>query len=114
MGLFETGKIYIFSQPVSWRYGIKGLSIYAATRLNFDIKDGENWFIFISKNRHAIRALHFKQDRAVLYEERLYSGSFPEVTCAQSMAKITREQLQLLFSGNCDGRKVKQLVLSSE
>ena len=53
MGLFETGKIYIFSQPVSWRYGIKGLSIYAATRLNFDIKDGENWFIFISKNRHA-------------------------------------------------------------
>ena len=107
MGLFETGKIYIFSQPVSWRYGIKGLSIYA-------IKDGENWFIFISKNRHAIRALHFKQDRAVLYEERLNSGSFPEVTCAQSMAKITREQLQLLFSGNCDGRKVKQLVFASE
>ena len=108
MGLFETGKIYIFSQPVSWRYGIKGLSIYAATRLNF------NWFIFISKNRHAIRALHFKQDRAVLYEERLNSGSFPEVTCAQSMAKITRDQLQLLFSGNCDGRKVKQLVFTSE
>ncbi len=111
MELFTSGKIYICREPVYWRLGIPGLTIYAESLLNLDIKNSGDWIIFMKRDRHALRALSYQADRALLFEQRLMDGKFAQVVAAGHAPELSRRQLQLLFSGASGKPKLKQLTL---
>ena len=112
MELFTSGKIYICRRPVSWRLGIPGLTLYAEALLDKSIRTSGDWLVFMKRDRHALRALSYQGDRALLFEQRLNSGQFPQYLAETEAPQITREQLQQLFSGEYAGRPIKQLLLS--
>ena len=91
--LFNTGKIVLITAPVSWRYGINGLTQLALSLTNEYAEDGESWFVFVHKSRRMARVLHYEQNS--VFEVRLKSLESNE----PNSAALTRLELKILFSG---------------
>ena len=55
--MFESGKIYIVVEPVSWRYRINGLTTYLSALYDVKLESGD-WFIVMNRRGTAVRTLH--------------------------------------------------------
>lgn len=102
--LFEGGNIVLVLQPVSWRYGMRGLKLMVSMLCNTCLEDSPDWFVFIHKKRTAARVLHCTGQSVTLYEQRFVDGSrFPSrikvMQESSGQVQLTREELKLMFSG---------------
>lgn len=88
--LFDTGKIYVCTEPVSCRYRIKGLDIFARSKLNLDLRNTKAWLIVFNKQRNSLRALHYDTKSIVLYERKLLEDKYIQILqkiCYKSFQK---------------------------
>lgn len=104
MNLFESGKIFIITEPRSLRYRIPGLTLYLSAILDKRPENSGDWYVFQSPKGNVLRALHYGEGYAELYERKLTDGGrFPGLIrdAAKGLSELTREQLQALFSRRC-------------
>ncbi len=98
--MFESGRIYIVIEPVSWRYRINGLTTYLSALYDVTPQTGD-WFIVMNKRCTAVRTLHYTEQYVELYERLLIDGRFPQLIAeaAQGLTELNRSELDALLSG---------------
>lgn len=101
--LFDTGKIYVCTEPVSWRYRIKGLDMFARSKLNLDLRNTKAWLIVFNKQRNSLRALHYDSRTIVLYERKLLENKYIQILQKDMLQELSKEQLLMLFKSSSKG-----------
>ena len=99
--MFESGKIYIVVEPVSWRYRINGLTTYLSALYDVKLESGD-WFIVMNRRGTAVRTLHCTERYVELYELVLTEGKFPQL-----VAEATRGVKHRLHEAHQDVRPLQ-------
>lgn len=76
LGLSGTLHYYLFNGTVNMRKGVYALSEVIRSQMQENPLNGNNVYIFMSKNRRIIKLLHYERGFYVLYEKRPLSGRF--------------------------------------
>ncbi len=105
IGLPESVKILLFSEPTDMRKGFDGLGglVKAA---GGDVYSG-HLFVFISRRRDRAKILTFQKGGFVLWYKRLERGRFKPASASEGQVEIDATQLAMLLDG-IDVRRVKQ------
>lgn len=97
IGLPDSVRILLFSEPTDMRRGFDGLTgmVMAA---------GENvysghLFVFVSKRRNRAKILTFQKGGLVLWYKRLEQGRFKMATRSEAQAEIDATELAMLLDG---------------
>ncbi len=77
-GLEQGSRLWVCQQPVSMRYGIRGLTQMVWSWKGHSPASGDV-YVFFSKNRKAMKALKWDGDGFLMYTKRLSQGRFREV-----------------------------------
>ena len=92
---FPDKLIYLYSDGVDFRKGIKSLSILIKT--NFPNSDLHNsLFIFFSNDRKQVKILEIEEDGIWLYQNRLSDAKFVFPICDKT-TKIDYRQLKFIL-----------------
>ncbi len=76
LGLSATYNYYLFHGSVDMRKGISGLANVVRDEMGDNPVDGNNVYIFMSKNRKVVKLLHYERGFFVLYMKRPLLGCF--------------------------------------
>jgi len=105
IGLPDSVRILLFSEPTDMRRGFNGLTgmVLAA---GHDVYSG-HLFVFVSRTRNRVKILTFQKGGFVLWYKRLERGRFRLVPTDQSQVTIDATQLAMLVDG-FDWSRVKR------
>lgn len=100
--LTESMNYYLCPNAVDMRKGIYGLYHFVKTEMSRNPTSGEV-FIFIGKNRSAVKILHWQQDGFVLYHKRLEKGTFqmPELDKSSNSYHMNWHIFIMMMEGIC-------------
>jgi transposase len=105
IGLPESVKIFLFSEPTDMRKGFDGLGGLVKTA-GGDVYSG-HLFVFVSRRRDRAKILTFQKGGFVLWYKRLERGRFKPMSAPENQIEIDATQLAMLLDG-IDVRRVKQ------
>lgn len=116
--LFERGRIHVVPEPISWRWGIPGLTAAAELMLGHPLTEEESgWVIFMNSRRTSVRILHWEDDCVLLIERRLTAGNhYPRLVDKMNSGEpvvISRGVLKVLFAAGCGAVPVQAIDVSS-
>lgn len=77
-GLEQGLRLWVCQQPVSMRYGIRGLTQMVWSWKGHSPASGDV-YVFFSKDRRSMKALKWDGDGFLMYTKRLSQGRFREV-----------------------------------
>ena len=92
---FPDKTIYLYSDAVDFRKGIKSLSNMVLTAYP-DTNSKESLFIFFSKDRKQVKILEIEKDDVWLYQNRLDDAKFVFPSCDKTW-KIDAKQLKFIL-----------------
>ena len=97
VSLEKIKKIYMYSNEVSFRLGIDGLTNIILSKFNEDEVEG-NMYVFFSKDHKQIKIIEYDKKGTWLYQNKLYSGRFiaPNIDGAGNM-QIDKRQLEMII-----------------
>lgn len=81
---FNQGRITVVVCPIDFRLGYCRLAAIASSSLNIDITKGEDWVIFISRNRNTAKIIHCDEHGSLLITRKLHEGLFQYLTAPVS------------------------------
>lgn len=97
LGLPDSVKILLFSEPADMRCGFDGL-IGLVRRADEDIYSG-HLFVFLSRLRNRAKILTFQRGGFVLWYKRLERGTFRRIHCETTKVEIDATALSMLLDG---------------
>jgi transposase len=105
IGLPDSVRILLFSEPTDMRRGFDGLTgmVVAAGE---DVYSG-HLFVFLSKRRNRAKILTFQKGGLVLWYKRLEQGRFKMATRSEGQAEIDATELAMLLDGIDVGRVMR-------
>lgn len=95
----ELPRVYLCSQPVDFRKGIRGLSTFVEAHLSLD-PFAEALFVFCNRQRSGIKMLYWQRNGFCLWQKRLEQEHFFWPEAEQSaVLELTVQQLNWLLEG---------------
>lgn len=104
IGLPESVKILLFTEPADMRRGFDGLSSLVKA-IGGDVYSG-HLFVFLSRRRDRAKILTFQKGGFVLWYKRLELGRFKPMVATEDRVELDATQLTMLLDG-IDVRRVK-------
>ena len=103
MMLFDDGEIYIYAEPVDWRYRLLRQMAIAEIGCGINIRDRKAYVVFYNRQRTALRVLYYRNDAICLLESRLDAGYgkypiFFSDSADNKVSALTKEELQVIFN----------------
>jgi len=105
IGLPDSVKILLFTEPTDMRKGFDGLSGLVKVA-GGDVYSG-HLFVFVSRRRDRAKILTFQKGGFVLWYKRLERGRFTPVGSTEEQVELDATQLAMLLDG-IDVRRVRQ------
>lgn len=106
IGLPDSVRILLFSEPTDMRRGFDGLTAMVLSA-GEDVYSG-HLFVFVSRTRNRAKILTYQKGGFVLWYKRLERGRFRLVHADEAQVQIDATQLAMLLDG-IDLRTVKRL-----
>lgn len=97
IGLPDSVRILLFSEPTDMRRGFNGLTAMVLTA-GEDVYSG-HLFVFVSRRRNRVKILTFQKGGFVLWYKRLERGRFRVVDRGAGQAVIDATELTMLLDG---------------
>ena len=111
----NTKKIYLFSEPIDFRYGILGFSAIITSKFNLKQIEINTLYLFINKKRNQVKVIEFDKSGIWMYTKRLKEGKFayPET---QGIHGITKEEFKIIIEGldffkRIEGKELNKIKL---
>ena len=108
VSLEKIKNVYMYSNSVSFRLGIDGLTNIITSNFEENELEG-NLYVFFSKDRKQIKIMEYDERGSWLYQNKLYEGRFvmPSILEDGTM-QIDKKQLKMIIENlEIIGRKVK-------
>lgn len=98
--LDEKVRFYLCQQPVSMRYGIRGLTNIVLAWPGFSPMSGCA-FVFFSSDRRQVKILRWGRDGFLLYQKKLAKGRFRELIykSGEGCLQASYEEIYFLMKG---------------
>ncbi len=104
--LTSAHRYFLYHQPTDMRKGFDSLAGLVRSQMKADPMNG-SVYVFLNKNRHLIKLLHWEYGGFTLYYKRLEKGVF-ERPALGSSPEITWNELMLVIEGIKLGSVVKK------
>lgn len=102
---FPDKNIYLYSEGIDFRKGIKSLSnLISVNYPNSNLTD--SLFIFFSKDKKQVKILEIEEDDVWLYQNKLNNAKFVFTKCDKTI-KIDSRQIKLILEIVCLLSKLK-------
>ena len=100
IGIPETAKIYLCTEPVDFRKGFDGLTGLVTTSLGHQVTDG-SLFLFVNRRQDRIKALWWETGGLTLWYRRLEQGTveLPKTQGDQQHVRIDNVELAMWIAG---------------
>lgn len=97
--IFDSGyPIFLYPQYVDMRKGHNTLSFIVLNLMNLDLLSGA-LFLFVAKNRKAVKALFFDGNGLILIHKKLERGRFMSFDKMSSVTEINSNEFKLIMNG---------------
>lgn len=98
--LGDSDRYYLYSSACDMRKGFDTLCGVVRSQMNRDPLSGEV-FIFMNRNRHTIKLLHWERGGLVIYYKRLETGRFslPEFDQKSNSYRLKWMELIMMIDG---------------
>ncbi len=97
-GELQKMRVFIYQEPIDFRYGFERLSYFVREHLKADILEGD-MYLFLGKNRKRAKVLLFDHTGLILITKRLEGGKLMALMDLENARKITTTELGLILSG---------------
>lgn len=96
------GKITLVVAPTDLRYGYYGLAKVANEYLKIDVTKGNDWVVFVSKQRCIAKIIHCDEYGSLPITRKLHLGRYQQLLLkaeGQASKEISVEELQSYLNG---------------
>jgi len=97
-GELQKVRVFIYSEPIDFRFGFERLSYFVREHLKADILEGD-MYLFLGKNRKRAKVLLFDHTGLILLTKRLEGGKLMTLMDLEFIHEITTTELSLILSG---------------
>lgn len=92
-------RILLYRGVVDFRKWLSGLALVVEHELGETLADGQSLFVFVSKNRRAVKCLYWNKTGLALWTMKLESEKFLIGRSRSGKVTITAEQLDWILAG---------------
>lgn len=90
--------IYLYPEYVDMRKGHNTLSFLVLKKMNMELLSGA-LFLFVAKNRKAVKAIFFDGNGLILLHKKLERGRFMSFENLRSTTQINSNEFNLILNG---------------
>ena len=90
--------IFLYPEYVDMRKGHNTLSYIVVQKMELELLSGA-LFLFVAKNRKAVKAIFFDGNGLILIHKKLERGRFMSFMSLQDVTEINSNELQLVLNG---------------
>lgn len=90
--------IYLYPEYVDMRKGHNTLSFLVLKKMNMELLSGA-LFLFVAKNRKAVKAIFFDGNGLILLHKKLERGKFMSFEKLKSTTQINSNEFNLIING---------------